>query len=177
MIQLTMKSFLSLLGLTYNSEIKALKAELNSARKSFEQRFINVSLLYEGINAIEIGEDALLSIPTDEYLQVAPGVFDRALTGPDDIKFDFEKPYSEAIKKMNFKDCYVVFVKFANNGNFSKHYHQTEEIIHYLEGIVRGGIAGEIYKAGDKQIIPAMTIHVFHPLSNGYALIELYKPK
>ena len=177
MIQFITRSLLALFGLAYYSEIQSLKAELARARNGFEKRFINVTLLYEGIKATEIKESDLLLIPTGKYLQVAPGVYDRALTGPNDIKFDFEKPYKEKIQKMDFDNCHVIFVRFIDNGRFSKHYHKTDEIIHYLEGIVRGGLNGTIFKAGDKQVIPAMTIHVFHPLSDGYALIELYKPK
>ena len=168
-------SILSLFGLASLAEVNELKKQLNNRRTEFKKRFVDVTLLYLNQDPSLIGADAVLSIPTDKYLQVAPGVFDRALEGPTDIKFDFEEPYRDIIARLNFHDCHVVFVKFEQDGEFVKHYHLTDEIIHYLQGTVRGGIHGEVFNEGDKQIIPAMTIHVFHPLSDGFAIIELYK--
>lgn len=169
------ESVLSVFGLGYLSEIEEKAKILAEKRTNFVKNFVDVTLLYESQTPTKVGQNAIFSIPSDKYLQVAPGVWDRALTGPDDIKFDFEEPYKDSIATMDFDLYHVLFCKFAENGNFSKHYHLTDEIIKYLKGIVVGDLGNKTYKTGDTQFIPAMVVHIFHPVTSGYCLIGLKK--
>lgn len=120
-----------------------------------------------------LSSEAYISIPSSTYVEVASGIFDRIIENPTDIKFKEEEEFADKIAKMDFVNNFVLMVKFNQEGFFTSHYHLTEETIHCLKGSYIGDTSGTIFRKGDVQIIPPREVHVFKPISPGFALIEL----
>jgi quercetin dioxygenase-like cupin family protein len=126
--------------------------------------------------AVRVNSDTFVSIPNNQYVEVAKGVFDRVISGPDDIRFDFEKKYAKSVRALDFDKYIVIFVRFDWNANFPPHWHRKEERIYCLEGSYIGTIPEEkIFRSGDVQIVPPKVIHVFRAITEGYAVLTLKK--
>lgn len=79
----------------------------------------------------------LVKLSKDEYVEVAPGILDRILEGPHDIKYDFEKPYQEQIANLNFSIGDQILVRSARNGFFKKHKHPFAEAFTIFSGTTK----------------------------------------
>ena len=125
--------------------------------------------------AVEVAHDGFISIPSDRYIEVAKGVFDRVVESPKDIRFAFEKPWRRKLKSIDFDNYIVLFVKFKTGGLFDLHYHPVIEKIHCLKGSYIGTPKGHLFAAGDVQHIPAYVTHLFKPVDDGLAIVCLKK--
>lgn len=124
-----------------------------------------------------------VKLSTEFYVEVAPGVLDRILEGPNDIKYSFEKPFANIISRVNFSKKTVVIVRSVEQGKFPPHWHSFHEEIICLSGGYRGlcepgyvirvdDSSGDskrvksqvdkdyVFRPGDHQIIPPGPTHV-----------------
>lgn len=139
-----------------------------------------------------------VKLSTDFYVEVAPGVLDRILEGPNDIKFPFEEPLRDVIKNLDFSEATMVVVRSMEKGKFEPHFHRVKETIIPVIGSYKGLIeSGEVwriekgdwvvipvdreysFKAGDYQVIPAGYIHRYDidkvgPDGYMYSIIKLH---
>jgi hypothetical protein len=130
--------------------------------------------------------EVVISLRTDQYTEVAKNIFDRVLTGPNDVRFDHEGRFKKQIQRMNFDDAHVVFVTWGKGAEFKEHFHRQMEVVYCLAGsyislypkkidVGQWDVGKHSFKKGQKQILPPLTIHTFESDEPGYALIELYK--
>ncbi len=123
-------------------------------------------------NAILIGRDTFVSLSSDNYMEIAPGIYARVITGPKDMKYSDDGEFANAIRQANFSANLVIFVRFLHGDALKPHFHNTRQKIHCLAGSYIGTLKGQVFSAGDVQDIPARHIHMFQPIQDGYALIE-----
>ena len=144
--------------------------------------------ILQRMQVVEVEYDAKeLTLPphvklsTEFYVEVAPGVLDRILEGPNDIKYKFEEPFREQIAKVDFGEGTQVIVRSAKGGHFVPHWHRRKEIIRALSGSYYGWVGSdETFGPGDIQVIPARKVHRYDIASVGpdgyqYSIITLFK--
>ena len=162
---------------------------LDISKEEAKIRAIVLSQLDERVNKFKVAigmpgkeEAVILSIGTDDYMQVAPNVFDRRVLNRFDVKFDFEKPHIELLKTINFKTWHVIFVRAYKGGFFDRHKHSTEERIFPLRGcytsvveVEKGRSERFYFFPGDCQTIQANAWHTFEPLTDSFLLLKLRK--
>ena len=122
-------------------------------------------------HAVLIGQNTFISLSSESYVEIASGIFQRVILSPEDIKFDDERRFLKMIEKVDFTNNLVIFCRFVNGGALKPHYHMTEQRIRCLAGSFVGTIEGQIFRAGEEQVIPAKEIHFFQPIQDGYALL------
>lgn len=125
--------------------------------------------------AMLIGQDTFISLSSQGYVEVAPGIYQRVLTHRGDLKFDDEKPFEADIRKADFDSNLVIFCRFLNGNALKPHYHMTEQRIQCLAGSYVGTMDGDVFHAGQVQVIPPKQIHLFQPIQDGYAIIQQVK--
>lgn len=147
------------------------------ALSELEKKLFRVPISYNKNTeaSIMVGSDSYISIPSDRYIEVARGVFDRVIEGPDDIKFEHEEHWKDYIKKADFDNYINLFVKFKEGGSFKPHYHPVVEIIKCLQGAYIGTVQRTLFNAGETQFVEAYEVHIFEPVDDGYCLISLKK--
>lgn len=143
-------------------------------RVSLNYPFQTTLIKDEG-SAVLIGQNTFISLSSDSYVEVAPGIFQRVLTEPDDIKFDTERPFQQDIRRSDFESNLVIFVRFTHGNAMKPHYHMTLQRIRCLAGSYVGTIDGQVFHAGSLQETPPKQIHLFQPIEDGYAIIEQAK--
>lgn len=168
-----MKTLKSIYQLDLTEMIEKLDEERSAIREFSES--IRVSLYYaDGQRApIVIDGASYISIPTDDYVEVAPGVYDRRVENKDDIKFEHEEAFRELLNPIDFEDQYVLFVKFGKASFFDPHYHLTDEGIFCVRGSYESN--GKIYRPGEFHYIPAREVHNWNTIMPGLALLTLKK--
>ena len=152
-------------------------ADLDQQRKHIKDfsDSLRVSLSYAdgGTGPIVIDGKSYIAIPSEDYIEVAPGVFDRRVLHKDDIKFEHEESFRELLEKMDFESKHVLFVRFGFGSIFQPHYHLTDEEIYLINGSYESN--GNIYKPGSFHYIPANQIHNWNTIEGGLALLTLKK--
>lgn len=126
-------------------------------------------------NALLIGQDTFISLSSENYVEVAPGICQRVITGPDDIKFQTELNFSEEIRQRDFLNKLVIFVRFIHGDALKPHFHMSEQRITCLAGSYIGTLDGEVFRPGQVQVTPPKQIHIFQPVEDGFAIIEQEK--
>lgn len=143
-------------------------------RVSLNFPYANMFVRDEG-SAVLIGQDTFISLSSAGYVEVAPKIFQRVLERPDDLKFDDERQFAAEIRKHDFENNLIIFVRFRHGGAFKPHYHMTEQRIRCLAGSYVGAIDGHVFHAGEVQVVPPKQIHLFQPIQDGYAVVEQAK--
>ena len=136
----------------YNQTLSELRESRMNLQKTFKDgldaldgaiQLLEVPLVYPGsrINIKVLKSEAefvpvksIVNIPSNKYLEVAKGVFDRLIESPTDIRYEEEKPFADYISKLDFENYYIIFVKSSKDGDFKLHHHDTLERLHCLKG-------------------------------------------
>ena len=139
---------------------------------------IRVQIAYSTKSEI-VAPGLSISIPSDRYVTVAPGVRDRRVVN----RFDkeFRMLTKDLGAKFNFRNNYVIIVRFHESGNFQSHVHPTVEKITMIKGTVQM-FDSEQHKKGNIMLsdggeitIPAWEPHIFKAKEEGICIIELAK--
>lgn len=144
-----------------------------------DQYYINIPIGYEVFvtrhNLIPVHKETFVRIPTNHYIQIAPGVMKRAVTSRHSMIYLEEHDFKKYLTHEMLEDNYVLFCMFYKNAFFDQHYHSLQETIICVEGEIDCGDI--ILKAGESCIIPPYKKHIFKSLSSGggKALILLEK--
>ena len=132
-------------------------------------------------------EQAINLIPTDYYIKVGEGVYDRRVKDKNDF-LDWEIPiFKKHLNVSKFKDHLVLFARFDPEefqesafitGVGSYHSHDVDEEIYLVEGSYREDVYGKVCdKSGTSILIKAFTLHSFIPLKKGYCIVYLKSPE
>jgi hypothetical protein len=145
------------------------------ALEDLEKFLTRVPISYENnAAAIKVDQKSYVSIPSDRYIEVADGVFDRVVTGKKDIIFDYEKVFIPYLQHIDFEKNIVLFAKFSKKAKFDAHYHPVIETIYCIEGKYKG-YSDIVYEKGDIQIIPPNKLHIFEGVEDGLCIVILSK--
>ena len=90
-----------------------------------------------------------IKIPTDHYVEIADGVFDRSISSPDDLIFEWEKPFATTLESLDFRKHRVILNKSLKGARFEKHYHPEHEKLFCAQGAIKDTISGDSICAGE----------------------------
>lgn len=143
----------------------------------YDTYFIKVSLNYTSdISASYVGAEQYISIPSDKYIQVAPGVWDRRIREADQfISEDEKQVFETALDLFNFDENIIILVRFSQDANFPEHYHTENESFYLIDGKVSMGEDFGDIKKGESITIPARHPHIFKAKEAGQCIIGLKK--
>jgi quercetin dioxygenase-like cupin family protein len=143
----------------------------------YDRYFLKVSLTYtSSVQAQYVGAEQYISIPSEKYIQVAPGVWDRRIMHPDDWLSEEEaQKFGPSLELFDFAHNVMLLVRFSEEADFPEHYHAQEEAFYIAEGEVYMGEQLGSFKAGDTVRIPAQMPHVFSAKEEGCCIIALKK--
>lgn len=110
----------------------------------------------------------------DEYVEVAPGVFDRRINSIKDLTTK-EQICKKHLKNVDFTNNIVVIVYHIKGADFIAHYHNFKEKIISVSGGFIHNLEGKKVKPGNFVIVPPWTVHVYIPLDEGYSIIVIPK--
>lgn len=160
---------------------------MEDSRNLLDELYHKVSILPASKPVEYVEGRSFVLLPSDHYIEVAPGIHDRVVTGPENVLFDFEKEFISQIPESMFEDYIVVLVKFSKVDESMvtrgaegyeelwPHRHDTEEIIIVFVGKVYMRQFGDIGPKEERnQIkIPAFVVHDFIPRTDGFAVVGL----
>ena len=138
---------------------------------------VPVEYVHDDKKALYVDTNTKIEIPSDKYVRVADGVYDRFIKHKTDIRYGPEKKWAKMISGLDFEKYINLFVKFEEYGEFRAHYHPVVEYIHCLEGSYVDTTTDQKYEAGDIQVVAPNKVHTFKALEKGYCVIRLGKNK
>lgn len=146
----------------------------------YKKNEIRVAIKYSSNHPNYVGAKTYVQIPSKQYVQVWPGVFDRKVEGPNNILQDEEK-YRDFLSGLDYEKYLIVFVRFEKGANFAPHLHPFDEFFTMLEGqveMLKDKETNEltIVTEGEQLLIPAHTEHHFNCYTDGCCVIEIPKP-
>lgn len=115
-----------------------------------------------------------ITVPHTDYTYIGFGLTTR-LIDKNDTLFSCEEKYKDIILNVDFNAYNLIGVKFTKNEGIPSHFHEVDEIIHILDGSVEIDNNGSVLRKGSKLVIPAVQVHKFKPLEDGFGLILLKK--
>ena len=155
----------------------SLKKEIEVERDKIKQigSTIRVTLRYADGNSapIVIDSGSYVSIPSNDYIEVADGVYDRRVEHKGDMRFKWEESAKDLLVDMDFENLFVIFVRFDKGSYFRPHYHETDEEITLIEGSYISNKS--MYTKGETQFVPANQIHDWETVEKGFAVLTLKK--
>lgn len=148
--------------------------ELNAHDKAKLHKVATVSLTAPSQTTEVFVEAGSVNIPTDRYLEVAPGIHDRVYTGTflDEVEREIFEPKLNKMDLSNDK-LNTILVLFRDEGKFQAHVHSTDEFIYMVSGIIHDDVNGVKIFSGDNYYIPAFKVHSFIVESAGACIIRI----
>lgn len=125
--------------------------------------------------AIFVDLEFLMSIPSDKYIEVANGIFDKRILSLDDLKTKEEKKAKKYLTEKDFEDNIVVLVKHKADADFIAHFHEFAETIISISGGFIGTMDGRRIYPGQSLFIERWVVHVYKPIKEGYSVILIPK--
>jgi len=136
------------------NEVIALKDEIiNSKQEQIEllksqNSIITTSNMGQPINLSVLNSKGdfvnwdLIDIPTDKYLEIKTGIFDRSLISSDHLINEEEDVFKDAISNIDF-DKFRVLLNYSKQGTiFDTHYHAEPESIIVASGQIQETLSG-----------------------------------
>ena len=154
--------FANALGFKKSAALQALEDVI--------EKLEQVELRYQGSM-----NTSILEIPHDRYVELRYNIFVRQMVDETDILFDYESCADTIIQNIDFDENIVLAVKFDQGEGFPAHSHQMQETLRCLKGSYKDGVNNVVYNEGETQIVPALQLHSFIPLEDGFAIVELRK--
>lgn len=156
--------------------IQLLKTPLNPFKASISRKNISSK-------PVKIFNTTIAKISSTEYVKVGDGIYNRLVKDVNDFINQEEKNiFKEAVKKVNFKEYYVLFVRVEKETTFPLHVHDTLEKVTCVQGAFVGSSDSKvdskmsIYSKGSTQIIEPHTPHIFKVIiAPTYSIIQLKK--
>lgn len=119
----------------------------------------------------------IIDIPSHEYKEVVPGIFDRIIMDKDHALFDWESIFSSYLSAIDFSK-YKVILNYSNvDTMFSKHFHVEKESIICVSGTIHETLSNTIINEGDSIQFESMQAHEIVNLTDTKLIILLEKPK
>ncbi len=116
----------------------------------------------------------LIDIPSDEYIEIKPGLYDRTMTDENDYKEDWERIFEPALRGVDYTKHLVILNRSQKDSIFDLHYHLQPETIMCIEGSITETVSRTTLTAGDLIHFESMEKHeiVCHSDAKMVILIE-----
>lgn len=113
-----------------------------------------------------------LSFRSDQYTQLAPGLFVRRATHAKDILFgNYEEHLDVHLPTFDFEKEIVLIIRHGEEAEFAEHWHKGYE--RFLPVVGSFVINGTHIGVGDTYTVPPNTPHDFTSVDRGVAIIGL----
>ncbi len=161
-------------------EINRLKDELLAA-KDIQMRSVLNSTDKETISVVSSNNKGkyidwrLIDIPSDRYLEIKEGMFDRIIRHKEDLIEEWEKVFIEYLDRINFDRYKVILNRCTHNALFPLHYHIERESIICVAGSVIEMVNKVVLKKGDRIDFEKMEQHEILALEDAMLILLIEK--
>ncbi len=153
-------------------QIELLKSQNSIITSSNIAQPINLSVLN---NKGDLVNWDLIDIPTDKYIEIKPGIYDRTLESSDHFISEEEKIFKDALNNIDFEK-FRVLLNYSKEGTiFETHYHAEPESIIVAEGQIQETLSGTILSDNEVIRFESMQPHRILNLADSRLIILLEK--
>lgn len=114
-----------------------------------------------------------IEIPSDKYVEVAPGVLDRTIKNEADLILDWEKVFLPSLNGIDFTNTTVLANRSKKGSVFGTAYHVEEKKLICIEGRFKECIQDKIISKGNEIKIDSFQSHKVEFLEDSVLLITL----
>lgn len=114
-----------------------------------------------------------VEIPSDRYVDLAPGISDRMMTAPDNLVYSWEEIFTPIALQLDFSKQKVILNRSAKNASFIRHYHPEKETLYCVQGKFRELLSNRVIKAGELIAFEPFQAHEIHFLEDTLIIISL----
>ncbi len=114
-----------------------------------------------------------IDIPTDHYIEIGPGIVDRLVEHPEDLRFDWEEIFAPYMQQFDFDKQRVIFNRSAAGAKFPLHYHVEHEVLICVKGAFRETVGQQDIGAGDRIAFDSFEAHELHFIEDTLIVLSL----
>ena len=153
-------------------QINLLKVQLGNTITNLGSSSVNISSHNKRGDFVNWN---IIDIPSDEYLEVMPGIFDRTLSHKENLIYEWESLFIPLIETIDFYQFRVLLNHSKRDTVFDTHFHVEKESIIVVEGIILEVLTNTIISKNESIQFESMQPHEMKNLTDTKLIILLSK--